>query len=307
MPLQIRRGSASALSSITPAEGEPLYTTDTKRLYLGDGTTAGGVLVGPSAGGGGSDGTVPLITQAYAATEGYGLGSFQTHLVGTGYVLPVVAQTFGAFIDRAGSLEVGVTQTSGGGMLTPSGHTASLGGFTRISSTNYRCAASTQLARNTITAVVRLPSAPTGSSAYQAGVGFTDAADFFNFLYTSGTMGVVVYAGPSGSNWLVRYTGGDGSGYPLWADIDTGVAKNTAWRTIQIITETTAGVTTYTIKIGGATVHTITTTSLLSTYGIDMSYSYFYAPHVAVRSFGDSATAARIVVDHLSILSEVVR
>jgi hypothetical protein len=46
MALQIRRGLESARTSITPAEGEVLYVTDTKRMYIGDGTTLGGVQVG---------------------------------------------------------------------------------------------------------------------------------------------------------------------------------------------------------------------------------------------------------------------
>jgi len=45
MPLKLRRGTSSNRTSITPAEGEPIYTTDTKKLYIGDGSTAGGVVV----------------------------------------------------------------------------------------------------------------------------------------------------------------------------------------------------------------------------------------------------------------------
>lgn len=366
MPLQIRRGLAADLSSVTPAQGEPLYTTDTKRLLFGDGTTVGGVAhthaiadvanlqtsldgkattshthaasdissgvintarlgtgtannttflrgdgtwATPAGGGGGSDGTVPLITQAYAVTEGYGLGDFQSYLLGTpAYVRPVAGQSLGSFVDRAGALEVGLTQTVNGGLMSTSGATATIGGFTYISSTTYRSSVSTQLAKNTITAVVRLPSAPTSSSNYQAGVALTDIPDFLQIFGMIGAMGVVVYAGPSGSNWMVRYSGGDtDSGNLAMTEFDTGVAKNTAWRTIQIITETTAGVTTYTIKIGGATVHTITSSTLFTTYSIDMAYAVLCAPHVGVRSFGTSANPAAIVVDHLSILSEVTR
>jgi hypothetical protein len=43
MPLQIRRGNAADLSSVTPAQGEPLFAIDTKRLLFGDGSTVGGV------------------------------------------------------------------------------------------------------------------------------------------------------------------------------------------------------------------------------------------------------------------------
>jgi len=43
MALQIRRGLEADRSGVTPAEGELIYTTDEKKVYIGDGTTAGGV------------------------------------------------------------------------------------------------------------------------------------------------------------------------------------------------------------------------------------------------------------------------
>lgn len=42
MALRLRRGTEAERSLITPASGELIYTTDTKRLYVGDGTTVGG-------------------------------------------------------------------------------------------------------------------------------------------------------------------------------------------------------------------------------------------------------------------------
>ena len=47
MPLQIRRGTDAERtdSTFTPAEGELIYTTDTKKLYVGDGVTPGGVAI----------------------------------------------------------------------------------------------------------------------------------------------------------------------------------------------------------------------------------------------------------------------
>lgn len=45
MALQLRRGLEANRSSVTPAEGELLYTTDQKKVYIGDGTTAGGNLL----------------------------------------------------------------------------------------------------------------------------------------------------------------------------------------------------------------------------------------------------------------------
>jgi hypothetical protein len=60
MALKLRRGTETGRTAITPAEGEPIFTTDTKQLYIGDGTTAGGVAVG--GGGGVSDGDKGDIT-----------------------------------------------------------------------------------------------------------------------------------------------------------------------------------------------------------------------------------------------------
>jgi hypothetical protein len=51
MALRIRRGTNGERLSITPLEGELVYTTDTKNLYVGDGTTVGGNVVTGSGGG----------------------------------------------------------------------------------------------------------------------------------------------------------------------------------------------------------------------------------------------------------------
>jgi hypothetical protein len=42
MAFKLRRGLETDRLSITPAEGEPIYTTDEKKLYIGDGSTVGG-------------------------------------------------------------------------------------------------------------------------------------------------------------------------------------------------------------------------------------------------------------------------
>ena len=41
--IRLRRGLEADRTTITPAEGEMIYTTDTNSLYIGDGSTAGGV------------------------------------------------------------------------------------------------------------------------------------------------------------------------------------------------------------------------------------------------------------------------
>lgn len=46
MALRLRRGTDGERLSVTPKAGELVYTTDTKRVYVGDGTTLGGTQVG---------------------------------------------------------------------------------------------------------------------------------------------------------------------------------------------------------------------------------------------------------------------
>jgi hypothetical protein len=46
MSLKLRRGTNAERLAIIPAEGELIYTTDTKELYVGDGSTLGGKIVG---------------------------------------------------------------------------------------------------------------------------------------------------------------------------------------------------------------------------------------------------------------------
>ena len=45
MALRLRRGTDAERQLITPAEGELIYTTDTKSVYIGDGVTVGGIIV----------------------------------------------------------------------------------------------------------------------------------------------------------------------------------------------------------------------------------------------------------------------
>jgi hypothetical protein len=46
--LQFRQGTDAERLVITPASGEPIWTTDTEKFYIGDGSTVGGDFVGPS-------------------------------------------------------------------------------------------------------------------------------------------------------------------------------------------------------------------------------------------------------------------
>jgi|TARA_B110000259_G_scaffold104824_1_gene120451 hypothetical protein len=66
MALRLRRGTDAQRQLITPLEGELIFATDTKLLYAGDGTTAGGVAV-TGAGGGGVT-TLQLLTDTDIGT-----------------------------------------------------------------------------------------------------------------------------------------------------------------------------------------------------------------------------------------------
>lgn len=44
--IRIKRGTESSIDAVTPVEGELVYTTDSKKVRIGDGTTAGGVAIG---------------------------------------------------------------------------------------------------------------------------------------------------------------------------------------------------------------------------------------------------------------------
>lgn len=74
MALRLRRGTDVQRQAIIPLEGELLYTTDTKELYVGDGTTLGGILVSAEVG----DDTSPVL--------GGNLDLNGNNIVGTGNI-----------------------------------------------------------------------------------------------------------------------------------------------------------------------------------------------------------------------------
>jgi hypothetical protein len=71
MGLQFRRGPKVDLQNIVPSAGEPIWTEDTKELYVGDGATTGGILVsGGGSGGGGTGPTGPTGPQGEVGATG---------------------------------------------------------------------------------------------------------------------------------------------------------------------------------------------------------------------------------------------
>ena len=91
MALQIRRGLEANRSAVTPAEGEFLYTTDQSKLYVGNGTTAGGVLITGSGIGNVIEDTTPQLGGALDV-NGYKIvsssnGNIELDPNGTGNVI----------------------------------------------------------------------------------------------------------------------------------------------------------------------------------------------------------------------------
>ena len=74
--IQIRRGVEAQRALVTPDAGELLFTTDNKQLFVGDGATAGGLLVGGGAGG--------SYVQKHAGTQAIASGADSAAVTGLG-------------------------------------------------------------------------------------------------------------------------------------------------------------------------------------------------------------------------------
>lgn len=335
MPLQIRRGNAADLSSVTPAQGEPLFAIDTQRLLLGDGSTVGGLghkhvpaelgtgtadnttfLRGdgtwavPAGGGGGSDGTVPLITQSYTSTEGFGLGGWSAYTQGTGFVRnPTIAnRTFGTSQTKSGFIELGVQQTSASpkGLAMLGGHGSTVG-----YSSVYSTALTTKL-----TAVVRLPTIPTSSDIFTAGIGFNNKQDLLysevgEIWVVDQDYGVYFYCQPGVSYWQISYRGwgtGPAEEGANTFNVITDVSVTAAWTKFEIETSTVSGAIQYVCKINGVTKSSMTNALLAQgPYYVDMSVQTMHSPMVAIKSVSSTNSYRYILVDHLSLLSTVTR
>ena len=197
MALQLRRGTSGTRTTITPAAGELIYTTDTKLVYVGDGTTAGGTLV---TGGGGVSGIGSLLEDTSPQLGGdlelngfkivtTGNGDIEIDPGGTGDVLlhgNLRVDTNG-FISKTGELNISATGTT------------SFGNNTSLVDANV------YITRNTQSNVF--------------GTGFTfaqshNAADATNFTFyrTRGT-GLVPTALASGDDIIdINFVGYDGVG-----------------------------------------------------------------------------------------------
>ena len=109
MSLQIRRGTGAQLANITPVVGEMIYTTDTKQVFVGDGTTAGGIAV---AVGGGGTVTANLVGNVTGSLNGVLVsvsGNVITGNILAGGYASVAGNITGSYLIGNGSQLTGIT------------------------------------------------------------------------------------------------------------------------------------------------------------------------------------------------------
>jgi len=117
--IQLRRGLEAQRTLITPDVGEPLFTTDNKQFFIGDGTTAGGLLIG--------GGSAIQFVQKFRGTQAIASGVDSVTLTGLG--LPSVpAQVLVTVRKATGGLNLfAVVRDSS---ITAGGFTVDLSGVT---------------------------------------------------------------------------------------------------------------------------------------------------------------------------------
>jgi hypothetical protein len=105
MSLQIRRGTTAERLTITPLVGELILDTSTNQLYVGDGTTIGGVIV-TGAGGGSTGATGPSGSAGATGATGPTGASGATGPTGS-------AGTVGATGQTGATGQIGATGSNG--------------------------------------------------------------------------------------------------------------------------------------------------------------------------------------------------
>ena len=120
MALKLRRGTSTTRTNFTFAEGELVYTTDTKLLYVGDGTTPGGTLVTGSGGGG-----VEINGITDNTTEGTVVMTLGDALI-----------TLDTAVELGGDLDITNYEINGDGDITITGDITASGAGTGIITAN---------------------------------------------------------------------------------------------------------------------------------------------------------------------------
>jgi len=227
MPLQFRRGPDSDRLTITPSVAEPVFTTDTKKLFVGDGSTAGGIEIQGSVD---SAATLALIDSAYVQArspltttadfpDSAGVNTLIDTRVNASFInaLTIDADTLGGqaastylqttadFPDSAGVNTLIDTRVNATFINNLTIDADTLGGQAGSHYLNY----------NNFTNTPTIPTLGTSfvdSAEARELISVTDAGGDGSLAYNNST-GVLTYTGPSAAEVRAHFSGGTGVTY----------------------------------------------------------------------------------------------
>ena len=227
MPLQFRRGPDSDRLTITPVVSEPVFTTDTKKLFIGDGSTVGGIEIQGSVD---SAATIALIDSAYVQArspltttadfpDSAGVNTLIDSRVNASFInnLTIDADTLGGqaastylqttadFPDSAGVNSLIDTRVNGTFINNLTIDADTLGGQAGSHYLNY----------NNFTNTPTIPTLGTtfvDSAEARKLISVTDAGGDGSLAYNNST-GVLTYTGPSAAEVRAHFSGGTGVTY----------------------------------------------------------------------------------------------
>jgi Major tropism determinant N-terminal domain len=215
MPLQLRRGTDNGRLSITPVTGELIYVTDTKQVFVGDGTTVGGIPIGGGgAGYVGSRGLLGYTGSAVTGPLGYtgsagpgftgstgAMGYTGSVGTGTGAVGYAGSRGYSGSTGYTGSAGLGFTGSTGAQGLTGyAGSAGTGGGISGVSIWDEDLLVGTFANLNFVGASVVASTQSTSSGGYAA------------ITISAGTgTGAIGYTGSAGLGFT-GYTGSAGTG-----------------------------------------------------------------------------------------------
>lgn len=298
MSLQLRRGASADRTSITPAQGEPIFTTDTKKLYVGDGTTVGGVEVG-----GGS--SAPNFAVAVATTEGFGLGDWSKVTFGQGEVL-TWATTYSSLPPSEHRVGVLTLRTRAvNDVATIGGGEEPVGLYTTFSPL------SSALLFTRMTAYIYpLPLAAGSSAVYGFGVNTWGPA-FMDFDDGNGSGDTGLYFRSQSGNWHISYRGLNPNTAAFQPySFNTNVPVSNAWTRLDLEFTRVAGSPadlSIVAKINGATVANTLASTIESSQGIELRGVLSHLIPFIGQKRTAGARFADLLVDNFTLYSEVTR
>lgn len=210
MALQIRRGTNAERLTITPLQGELIFTTDTEKVFVGDGTTLGGVAISTDTN---SEDVQDIVAPMFTGGTHTGI-SF-------------------SYNDGSGTINATVSGGGGGSGTVTSVSVASANGFTG-SVANPTTTPAITLATS-ITGVLKgngtAISAAVAGSDYQAPISLTTTGSSGAATLIGNTLNIPEYAGGGGASTLddltdVTITGSPANGEILRYDFGTSQWTN---------------------------------------------------------------------------------